>query len=252
MFPDEFIEMYLNSVYLGIYDTRNLSVDYHARVGIELEKGVNEGYGNRGDHSPVSRETLTHNSLRENVWIFSAAKQYTQLRELSPLISESSDYKTFREKAVKVFDEFNKNYLKTEYNTAVGQSQMARDWVRSYEEKDALPYLTYHTQGDSRVRDEHAILNGITLPVTDKFWDLYMPKNGFNCRCFTTQHERGKVTDLSKRDLTDLEDERKFPPIFKMNPGKDGVVFSKKHPYFRVKKGDKEFRSNSYNMPIPK
>lgn len=250
MFPDEFIEMYLNGVYHKIFTPHDLSIEYHKKVGYDLEYGVDSGFGNPGTNL-VSRETLTYQSLRENVWIFSAAKQYTQLRELSAMVSEKTTYQEFRKKAVSVFDEYNKNYLKTEYNTAVGQSQMARDWVRSYEEREALPMLRYNTQKDARVRDEHAILDGITLPVDDKFWNLYMPKNGWNCRCFTTQHEETKKTDLSKIDLSELSDDRKFPEVFKMNPGKDGIVFSKKHPYFRVAKGDKEFRNQNYKMPIP-
>jgi SPP1 gp7 family putative phage head morphogenesis protein len=252
LFSPEFIEMYLHGIYLNVYNPRDLSYEYHSKVGIELENGLNKGYGERKVYDPVSRETITYNSLRENVWIFSAAKQYTQVRQMSAMISETSDFKTFRGKAMIVFDEFNKNYLKTEYNTAVGQSQMARDWVRSYDQREALPYLRYETQKDSHVRDEHAILDGITLPITDKFWGMYMPKNGWNCRCFTTQHDGGELTDLSKRDLTDLADERKFPEVFRMNPGKDGIVFSDKHPYFRVAKGDKSFREDNYNLPVPK
>lgn len=250
-FSLEFIEMYLRGVYYNIITPHNLNIDYHATVGNELEGAVNNGYGKQSGN-PVSRETITYNSLRENVWVFSAAKQYTQVRQMSSMISETSNYSEFKKKATTVFEEFNKNYLKTEYNTAVGQSQMARDWVRSYEEKEVLPLLTYRTQRDLRVRDEHAILEGITLPVTDKFWNNWMPKNGWNCRCYTTQHEEGNITNLKDRDLSELNDEKKFPPIFKMNPGKDGIVFSEKHPYFRVERGDKPFREANYNLPIPK
>lgn len=41
----------------------------------------------------------------------------------------------------------------------------------------------YVTAGDSRVRDEHKNLDGVTLPKDHKFWDTFMPPNGFNCRC---------------------------------------------------------------------
>jgi len=126
-----------------------------------------------------------------------------------------------------------------------------RDWVNAYEQKDDLPYLRYHTQKDSHVRDEHAVLDGITLPVGDKFWDMWMPKNGFNCRCFTSQQYEAKIKRPSKAALAELKDEKKFPELFRMNPGKDGIVFSKKHPYFRVEKGDKELKKANYKLPIP-
>ena len=41
----------------------------------------------------------------------------------------------------------------------------------------------YVTTGDDRVRDEHADLDGVTLPKDDPWWDENMPPNGWNCRC---------------------------------------------------------------------
>lgn len=41
----------------------------------------------------------------------------------------------------------------------------------------------YVTIGDSRVRDEHIPLEGVTLPKDDPFWDRFTPPNGWNCRC---------------------------------------------------------------------
>ena len=41
----------------------------------------------------------------------------------------------------------------------------------------------YVTTGDDRVRPTHAALEGVTLPKDDKFWELFYPPNGWNCRC---------------------------------------------------------------------
>lgn len=41
----------------------------------------------------------------------------------------------------------------------------------------------YVTTGDDRVRDEHAALDGVTLPKDDPFWQRFYPPNGWNCRC---------------------------------------------------------------------
>lgn len=41
----------------------------------------------------------------------------------------------------------------------------------------------YITTEDSRVRPQHAILDGVTLPKDDPFWDRFYPPNGWNCRC---------------------------------------------------------------------
>jgi SPP1 gp7 family putative phage head morphogenesis protein len=251
-FSPEDEEFYFMLVYHKVLTKNKLSFDYHSKITSFFEKALGFGFGGLPEEFTFgSSEFKTVAKLRTSLYIFSAAKQYQQLRQMSAMVDEKTEYKAFREKAKVVFDEFNNNYLKTEYNTAVGQSQMARDWVTIEKTKDVLPYISYRTQRDSHVRDEHAILDGITLPVDDPFWNNYMPKNGWNCRCFTVQRERAKVTDLSERDLSELDDEKKFPAVFKMNAGKDGYIFDpKEHPYFKVARGDKEFKQQNFGMPI--
>jgi uncharacterized protein with gpF-like domain len=57
-----------------------------------------------------------------------------------------------------------------EYNFAVASAQSAGKWHEFAEYADRY-YLQYRTARDERVREEHAILDGITLPFDDKFWD---------------------------------------------------------------------------------
>lgn len=49
--------------------------------------------------------------------------------------------------------------------------------------KAAFPYLMYLTAGDENVRDEHAELDGVILPVDDPFWISHYPPWDFGCRC---------------------------------------------------------------------
>lgn len=255
-FTEEQIENYLLGVHAEAITKDQLSVNYHEKIGVLLEEALVIGFGQTLSSinytSPLYKVFI---KLRENIFVFSAAKQYQQVRVMSQFISDrgvKSTFSEFKELAKKVFIEYNETFLKTEYVTAIGQSQMAKEWVEAEQKKDVMPYLTYRTQRDSRVRDEHAALDGITLPVDHPFWNAYMPKNGWRCRCFTISKERAKVTDLAERDLSDLEDEKKFPAVFKMNPGKDGLVFNPKHhPYFFVAKGDSNLKKNNFNMPIP-
>jgi SPP1 gp7 family putative phage head morphogenesis protein len=247
--------MNLILVFSGAITVHSLSHDYHTKVSSLLESAVFLGFG--GDmhtFSFQSPEFKTIKALRKSIYAFSAAKQYQQVRTMSAFIDkkgEVSAFKEFKEKASRVFGEYNKNYLHTEYKTAIGQSQSARDWVNIEKTKDVLPYITYRTQRDSHVRDEHAVLDGITLPADDPFWNNCMPKNGWNCRCFTVQKERAKVTDLKERDLSALDDQKKFPDVFKMNPGKDGLIFNPKyHPYFFVAKGDADWKKQNFGLPL--
>ena len=48
---------------------------------------------------------------------------------------------------------------------------------------DVIWGYTYVTVGDARVRDEHAVLDGLTRPKNDPIWQKIWPPNGWNCRC---------------------------------------------------------------------
>lgn len=77
----------------------------------------------------------------------------------------------------------------------------------------------YVTVGDDRVRDEHAILDGTTLPKDDPFWDRFTPPNGWNCRCQIIPIFETRET---VRPPNFLEDGRLVEPDkdFNFNPGK--------------------------------
>jgi SPP1 gp7 family putative phage head morphogenesis protein len=47
----------------------------------------------------------------------------------------------------------------------------------------ALPYWKYMTAGDSRVRPNHAAIDGFVAKNDDPIWRRIYPPNGFNCRC---------------------------------------------------------------------
>lgn len=250
LFTDTEMEWYVLQVFTGMVTSHNLSVEYHYKIAAYLEKALAEGFG-----PPLTQESYqTFMGLRKHIYIFSAAKQYSQVREMSALINlkgNTGNFKEFRETADKIFESYNKQYLKTEYTTAVGQSEMAKQWTQFQEQKESLPMLRYHTQRDARVRDEHAALEGITRTVGDKFWNTYMPKNGWRCRCFVTQHtDEEQETDLSMREIPPWGD-KQFPNVFRMNPGKDELIFNPRfHPYFKVAPGDADFKAQNFGLPI--
>jgi SPP1 gp7 family putative phage head morphogenesis protein len=245
-------ELLMLKIWEGIVNDRNLDQDYYNRVASFLFLACQTGFGGNIDDFPYgSIQAATISGLRDNIYIFSAAKEFQQVKILSEFIFDEgvkSTFTQFKAKALPILQEFNQNYLKTEYNTAIGQSQMARDWVEFEAAKDLFPYLEYKTQQDARVREAHAMLSGVVKKVDDPFWNYYMPKNGWNCRCFVVSHPEGKVTkdlELPKWGTND------FPKVFKMNPGKDKLIFKKDHPYFLLNKSDKEFALDNFGLPLP-
>lgn len=185
-------------------------------------------------------------ALDENIFLFSGFKTYHEMNDASRLLKDDDGgFKPFHRflQDVQAIDaSYNQNWLYAEYNFATASTQMAAKWADI--ERDGDEYdLQYRTASDGLVREEHAALEGITLPPSDKFWDQYFPPNGWNCRCTAVQVLKDKYP-LSDSDKACAAGERATTQIgkngankaemFRFNPGKAGKVFPPKHPYFKA------------------
>ena len=252
LFDDHEIDVFLYSIYVGLITTRSLSMSVYKKTAEKLMEGVLKGF----EKSLIEIEYGTADdimlkSLRENVYVFSAAKDYQQTKLISSLLSKDGGFRSyaeFKELAKKEFTKFNENYLRAEYNSAIAQARAARLWQTIEADKGIYPQLQYNTAGDQRVRKEHAALNKIVRPVDDHFWDMYYPPNGWSCRCTVLQVGGQKNTDLSKKAEPT---KKEVPEIFRFNAGKSKIIFSPAHPYFEIAKQDKDFAKQNFNLPLP-
>lgn len=196
-------------------------------------QGVFEGYGK--DFATVkynSPDYLKLNHLQAQVYQFSFAKNYHQLRDYTSMLVDSNNrvlsLPEFRKRVMPLLTEYNYNWLNTEYNAAIAGSQMASKWVRFQSTPFAL--LEYRTAGDARVRDEHRELNGTIRPVSDKFWDRFYPPNGWNCRCTVIRINSGEQTpdDITERRAASVAPMKGFDT----NLSKTGYLFPPNSPYF--------------------
>ena len=254
---DIFTEEEINALLVKIYglEVNNFALDYgyYIRVARKLTEGMLKGFGSdfvTTDFLTPDFEMLT--SLRENVYIFSAAKNFQQTKQMSSLlIDPKGNVRTFSEfskQAKKVFETYNRQYLTAEYNSAIAQGQAASKWLTFERDKDVVGKLKYQTVGDARVRPEHAQLDGIVRVVDDPFWSTFYPPNGWNCRCEAIQVEDERVTSLTRRKMPTKEE---VPLEFRFNAGKTKQIFSPAHPYFKVAAGEKEFAKRNFDLPIP-
>lgn len=164
--------------------------------------------------------------LERSAWIFSGFKAYHEMKEAAPsLIGEDGSRKTFEQflkDVQKVDEQYNVNYLRAEYNFATHSAQMAAKWEQIEEDGDDYD-LQYRTAGDDRVRDEHAALDGITLPPSDPFWNENYPPNGWNCRCTAVQVRKGKYPHSDSKEAMEKGREAtggKHQDMMRFNPGK--------------------------------
>lgn len=247
------LDKLLRDVYDGNIDPVNLPRDLYLIIMALLSSGVARGYGKRKKKlSKKTKNLFAH--FDHNVGVFSAAKTHQQVVDMrraliDPLTGSIRSFSEFKPIASAVFDQYNKNWLKTEFRTAVNQGFAARQWEDFQENKDELPLLRYDTAGDERVREEHVTLDGIVRPVDDPFWNTHFPPNGWNCRCDVTQHERGDFKVTPKSELKGVK-----PPdeLFRFNPAKDKVIFDPDHPYIsNVAQRYKAAQKDNFNLPVP-
>jgi len=249
LFSDDEVERIIYDIYNGTINLRNLDAHSYLKTARKLSEGVFDGYGKNLDNMLINAPDYQMlSSLRDNVYIFSGAKEFQKTREVSSLLTNGdsiSSFGDFKKQAKGILDEYNENYLSAEYNSAISQSRSASQWQDIQKEKDILPYLKYRTAGDGRVRPEHAALDGIVKRVDDAFWTTLMPPNGWNCRCGVIQMDEGEETNTENLVVENVPNE------FMFNAGKREEVFSKQHPYFDIPEQYKDLAKQNFNLPLP-
>lgn len=195
-----------------------------------LSDRVIDSYQVNADFSTPDAEMLTR--LVRDVWHFSGAKNYQEMRDLTLLLKDEKgklrEFSDFKDAAEGLIDKYNEDWLKTEYNFAVSASQSAARWTEFEKEADVIPNLKYQTVGDDHVRLSHQVLDGIIRPVNDSFWITHYPPNGWGCRCEAVQSLEGYGKVTKDKDIPLIH----IPDMFKTNLAKTGLIYPKNHPYY--------------------
>lgn len=181
--------------------------------------------------------------LDQDAFVFSGLKTHTQLAQARSLLKDDKGaikpYTEFQKDITRLNNSYNKLYLEAEYEFAVQSAQSADQWSNLNSDTDRY-WLQYRTAQDERVREDHAILAGTTLPKDDPFWDKYYPPNGWRCRCVAVEvlarnntlsdsaeaQKKGEqaTTAIGKSGKNKLE-------MFRFNPGKQQKLFPPKNSY---------------------
>lgn len=156
--------------------------------------------------------------LNTNMNDFSEAKAQTIIKEML------NNKSTLEDMLSGLKDRYN-NYSKVEQSIVKSRSQQVKNFELWTSKKGT--YLKYVTAGDSNVRSEHAALDGLIRPVTDKIWAEIAPRTDWGCRCIL----QNVVKPAYVSDSPDVPSDFVDKGIAK-NTFYSGQVFTKNHSYF--------------------
>ena len=210
----------------------NILASDEAQDFINTHAGVLDSSFEKVEMTPKMRERLTRSN-----YIFSGIKAFHELNEAFPsMVDENGNKKPFEKflnDVRKIDEKYNANYLHSEYNFVAASATMAAKWEQFAEDGDRY-YLQYRTAHDDKVRPEHAALDGVTLPMSDPFWETYYPPNGWNCRCSVVQVRKQKYTATDHSEAMSRGEEALSGDklgMFRFNPGKQGKAMPDYNPY---------------------
>ncbi|MDR1458598.1 MAG: minor capsid protein [Bacteroidales bacterium] len=229
--PKEYMDQYPDAIKDAIEKAYNGDTSYDLlKITAEaLKKQVMDNYSKIVFKYEVE-DTQMLSNLVNNVWQFSAAKNYVEMKQFTDLLKDKNgklrEFSDYKREVEKLGSKYNEIYMRTEYNFAIAASQNAARWTEFEKEVDIIPNLKYQTVRDDAVRYEHAILDGTVKPMKDDWWNRYYPPNGWGCRCEAVQCSDG--TPVTKEAQT-----IGIPKMFETNLAKQGLIYPKNHPYFK-------------------
>ncbi len=197
---------------------------------------IHTGILNNG-FKTVKMSDAMRQHLENSDYVFSGLKAFHEMNEAFPsLIDSNGNRKPFEQflNDVQTIDEtYNKNYLRSEYDFVSAAGEMASKWENFVGDSDRY-YLQYRTAEDDRVREEHAELDGITLPQDDPFWNDYYPPNGWGCRCTVEEVLKDDSKETGSSEAMKLGENAlsgKSGGMFKFNAGKQQRAVPSYNPY---------------------
>lgn len=247
------------AIYAGLVGISALPKNLYTATAKTLKKALYKGYGGtllKFDTESSDYQLLKE--LRDNIYIFSAAKTATQVVDIRNLMFEGDKIVSlheFKKRALVKFNTYNKDWLESEYITAHTSGSSASNWNYTQQHKDLFPKLRSVVIVDDVTAPECLRMKDVIANVDDPIWNHNLSPRHFRCRCHEERidkYENEPVTPKSLRDKIMAENEKDMHPVFKMNAGKDRYVFSPEHAYFDIGKKFKVQAKKNFGLKIPK
>ena len=172
--------------------------------------------------------------IRTNTAVFSAFRTHRMQNDLAAqLLDSEGRLKPFRQWVKDVqgmTNHYVRNWMNTEYNTAVIRAHAAAEWKKFEKYSSVYPNLRWMPTTSPNQDPLHRQYweAGLTLPINHPFWDEHRPGDRWNCKCRLRQTD-DPANDTVIKDFYPVQQQ----PGLDNNPGKDGKLFNDTHPYFK-------------------
>lgn len=171
--------------------------------------------------------------FRYNTSVFSAFKSHAEVGALEAALRDESgrlrSFREYKQAVAPIIGKYSREWLRTEYNTAVRAADSARYYREALRTKRIFPHLEYLESLASDKREEHKAWVGTVLPIEHPWWDTHMPPSAWNCKC-SVRKTRRAVTPVPAEG----PDEEAMPSALRQNPGKTASPLKlSEHPYLK-------------------
>ncbi len=230
-FSAEALEKGLREIYDGL-DVKNVIERFIFDETLRLfNRATAEGLSENYDDKVITDRFLEQ--LRTNSAVFSAFRTHRMQNDIARLMTDEKGrlkpFEQFRRDVEPLTGKYCRNWLQSEYSTAVIRAHRAADWKRFEDEADVLPNLRWMPTTSPNQDPLHRQYweKKLTLPVGHPFWDEHRPGDRWNCKCMLKQTDE-PVNDDVVRGFYPVPAQ----PGLDGNPAKDGKIFTDTHPYF--------------------
>lgn len=206
---------------------KDIDPDLFEHTFARLNKAMDKGYG-KVEYGTPDDDFLRE--LRHNNAVFAAFKTHRQQNEIHALLFDEDgkrkDFDRFRKDTESVLHNYNVNWLRTEYDTAVRRARFAADFREAQANKDLYPNLEWLSSVSVHPREVHRAFYGQIRASDDPFWSTNYPGNLWNCKC------RVRSTD---KPVNATGEGVPVPAAngLDKNPAISAELFTESHPYIK-------------------
>jgi len=233
------LENVLRRIYEKFDVKHDIDPDLFSHTWTKLNEAVDEGVSVK--FSEPNKDFIQE--LKTNNAVFAAFKTHRQQNDLASLLTDDKgklrSYNDFRKATEPIVGDYNVNWLKTEYTTAVRSARTAARFRGYMKDKDLFPNLKWLPSRAAHPREAHMRYYDNVRSISDPWWKTHYPGCVWGCQC-DMENTKEAITHRGDNPVPGAEptpDTAGDIPTrdagIERNPAFTGSIFTDSHPYVK-------------------